>query len=434
VRGSSELTASGHHLHTSSLCTSSPCMIILLSPVVRPALTSALPRRRSLRDRPCQGTVVRDLLALRVGLSQSATPHFRPRTPEPRAFLARITLLLTRLKPPCTSLLAPGRSPPLKFCSCTHTPTPPASVPCLLRPPNTCTPCQLLRVTTRTLAPPARRRSRPCRSNTCTGSSAHELLHRRNHAAPAPVLARRQFACVAPHQLMPEPFASTQLRSSLLRSAPAHPFLLCRPAPALSAPHAAVRLLGPPTPARCAAHPAPSVHTPAPTSAPAPPSTYTRRHLPRASPLLAPITGARLSRPALAPARHRLGLPRPAATAPGPVHVSASGLDPALLSLPAALACAARLAPPALARMSAPPPATGRPSRAAPRVGPPFLSHSCAPRCLRLARVGPLPLRAGLRPSLPPTARCLLWKRKPRERERERNVLPVKGRESQIEE
>jgi hypothetical protein len=171
VRGSSELTASGHHLHTSSLCTSSPCMIIPLPSVVRPALTSALPRRRSLRDRPCQGTAVRDLVALRVGLSRSATSLFRPRTPEPRAFLARIALLLTCLKPPCTSLLTPGRSPPLKFCSCTYTPTPPASVPCLLRPPNTYTPCQLLRVTTRTLAPPAQRHSRSCRSSTCTAET-----------------------------------------------------------------------------------------------------------------------------------------------------------------------------------------------------------------------------------------------------------------------
>jgi hypothetical protein len=109
VRGSSKLTASDHHLHTSSLWTSSPCMIILLPPVVRPALTSALPRRRSLRDRPCQGTAVRDLIALRVGLSRSATPHFRPRTSEPRASLARIALLLTCLKPPCMPLLTPDR-------------------------------------------------------------------------------------------------------------------------------------------------------------------------------------------------------------------------------------------------------------------------------------------------------------------------------------
>jgi hypothetical protein len=121
-------------LHTSSLCTSSPCMVILLPPVAEPALASALPRRRSLHDRPCQGTTVRDLVALRAGLSRAATLHLRPRTPEPRASLARIALLLTRLKPPCTSLLAPGRSPPLESCSCTHTLTPPASAPCLLQP------------------------------------------------------------------------------------------------------------------------------------------------------------------------------------------------------------------------------------------------------------------------------------------------------------
>jgi hypothetical protein len=95
-------------------------------------------------------------------------------------------------------------------CSARHTPASPARAhgPALLRPPNT-----------------------------CTGSSARELLHRRNHAAPAPVLARRQFTCVALHQLMPEPFAPTQLWSSLVRSTPAHPFLLCCPAPALSLSH-----------------------------------------------------------------------------------------------------------------------------------------------------------------------------------------------------
>jgi hypothetical protein len=189
VRGSSELTATGRHLHASLPCMSSPCMIILLPPIAEPALASALPRRRSLRDRPSQGTAVRDLVALRVGLSRSATPHFRPRTSEPRASLARIALLLSRLKPPCTSLLAPGRSPPLESCSCTHTPTPPASVPRLLRPPNTCTHRQLSRVIARTLASPARRRSRSCRSSTCTGSSARELLHRRNHVALTLVLA-----------------------------------------------------------------------------------------------------------------------------------------------------------------------------------------------------------------------------------------------------
>jgi hypothetical protein len=78
----------------------------------------ALPRRRSLRSRPCQGTAVRDLVALRASRSRAATPHLHPRTPEPRASLARIALLLTRLNPPCTPLLAPGRSPPLTSHKC----------------------------------------------------------------------------------------------------------------------------------------------------------------------------------------------------------------------------------------------------------------------------------------------------------------------------
>jgi hypothetical protein len=111
MRGSSDFIASGRHLHTSSLYTSSPCMVILLPPVARPALASALPRRRSLRYRPCQGTAVCDLVALRAGPSRAATPHLHPRTPEPRASLARIALLLTCLKPPCIcAVLAPTLS------------------------------------------------------------------------------------------------------------------------------------------------------------------------------------------------------------------------------------------------------------------------------------------------------------------------------------
>jgi hypothetical protein len=80
VRGSSELTATGHHLHTSPLCTSSPCIVILLPPVAEPALASALPRRRSLRDRPCQGTAVRDLVALRASRSRATTLQLHPHT------------------------------------------------------------------------------------------------------------------------------------------------------------------------------------------------------------------------------------------------------------------------------------------------------------------------------------------------------------------
>jgi hypothetical protein len=69
VCGSSELIAFSRHLHTSSLYTSSPCMVFLLPPVVGPALASALPRRRSLRGRPCQIIAVCGLAALRAGRS-----------------------------------------------------------------------------------------------------------------------------------------------------------------------------------------------------------------------------------------------------------------------------------------------------------------------------------------------------------------------------
>jgi hypothetical protein len=97
------------------------------------SLASALPHRRSLRDRTCQGTAARDLVALRASRSRAATPHLHPRTPEPRASVARIVLRLTRLNPPCAPLLVPGRSPPLGSCSCAHMPTPPASAPYLLQ-------------------------------------------------------------------------------------------------------------------------------------------------------------------------------------------------------------------------------------------------------------------------------------------------------------
>jgi hypothetical protein len=78
----------------------------------------------------------------------------------------------------------------VRSCSCARMPTPPASVPCLLRPPNTCTHRQLPRVTARTLVPLARHRPRSCRSSAYTGSPARELQHRLSHATPTPVLLR----------------------------------------------------------------------------------------------------------------------------------------------------------------------------------------------------------------------------------------------------
>jgi hypothetical protein len=198
---------------------------------------------------------------------------------------------------------------------------------------------------------------------------------------------------------MPEPFAPTQLRSSLVRSAPAHPFLLCRPAPALSAPHAAVRLLGPPTPVRCAAHPAPSAHAPAPTSAPAPPSTYTRHHLPRASPLLTPIARARLSRPALAPARRRLGLLLARAAASGSCSRAPPLHHRTKLRQPARPSASRRL------RLPEPPLASGSRaplSRAAPPAARPCTRRACArePR----ARAAPCAARLDPPCSLGPLA------------------------------
>jgi hypothetical protein len=64
-------------------------MVTLLPPVAGPALASALPCRRSLRGHPCQVITVRGLVALRASLSRATTPHLHPRTPEPRASLAR---------------------------------------------------------------------------------------------------------------------------------------------------------------------------------------------------------------------------------------------------------------------------------------------------------------------------------------------------------
>jgi hypothetical protein len=120
-------------------CTLSPCTTL---PTAGLALASALPRRRSLRGRPCQGTAVRDLVALRASRSRAATPHLHPRTPEPRTSLARIALLLTRLNPPCAPLLILGRSPPLGSRSCARTPTPPAPrTPLPARCSHFCSPC-----------------------------------------------------------------------------------------------------------------------------------------------------------------------------------------------------------------------------------------------------------------------------------------------------
>jgi hypothetical protein len=121
VCGSSKLIASGRHLHTSSLCTLSPCMVILLLPVAGLVLASALPRRRSLHDRPCHGTAVRDLVALRASRSQAATPHLHTRTPVRVLGPHRAAAHASE-----SALLAPGCLPPLGSRSCARTLTPSA--------------------------------------------------------------------------------------------------------------------------------------------------------------------------------------------------------------------------------------------------------------------------------------------------------------------
>jgi hypothetical protein len=74
------------------------------------------------------------VLAHELGVACFSLAASLPRTLEQRASLARMALPLTHLNPLCAPLLAPGRSPPLGSCSCAHTPTLPASVPCLLQP------------------------------------------------------------------------------------------------------------------------------------------------------------------------------------------------------------------------------------------------------------------------------------------------------------
>jgi hypothetical protein len=59
-------------------------MVTLLPPVAGPALASALPRRRSLRGRPCQVTAVRSPAPAQLPRSPSPERPPAPRPPAPR--------------------------------------------------------------------------------------------------------------------------------------------------------------------------------------------------------------------------------------------------------------------------------------------------------------------------------------------------------------
>jgi hypothetical protein len=109
------------------------------------AATAARRRPAPLTPRPIAGPS--RSLAPRVSAFRR-TPELRPRYGH-RVPASRATALHHNSSCACR-------------CSARHTPVSPARAqgPALLRPPNTCTYRQLPRVTARTLAPPARRRSR----------------------------------------------------------------------------------------------------------------------------------------------------------------------------------------------------------------------------------------------------------------------------------
>jgi hypothetical protein len=102
-------------LYTNSVAALPPCTLSLCiaPPTAGLALASALPRRRSLRGRPRQVTAMRDLVALHASRSRAAMPHLHPRTPEPRAFLARATPAAVAYARP------PPDSPRARSC-CSH--------------------------------------------------------------------------------------------------------------------------------------------------------------------------------------------------------------------------------------------------------------------------------------------------------------------------
>jgi hypothetical protein len=115
-------------------------------------------------------------------------------------------------------------------------------LPALLLNPRTCsapvpaTACSPVaqRLRSSAVSPELRRSAR-------SSSPARELLHHLNRAATAPVLTRRQLACVAPRQLTPEPPACSAL-------APPVPRALLQPTPAPAQSTASAPFLGPPAP------------------------------------------------------------------------------------------------------------------------------------------------------------------------------------------
>jgi hypothetical protein len=187
----------------------------------------------------------------RFGLAASHLHMFEPRVSLTRSHFAGSASLLSRLafrRTPWLRSRYGYRVPSSRAkafhrysscacrCSARRTPASPAHAhgPALLRPSNTCTHRQLSRVTARTLAPPARCRSRSCRSSSRTRStpvrlhravSAHAGAVRANSAA----VVARALCSRAPIPPVPPSSCSLSLAPQLLHSPGVH-----APAPANS--------------------------------------------------------------------------------------------------------------------------------------------------------------------------------------------------------
>jgi hypothetical protein len=397
-------------------CTSPLCMSLLCSSMLCIApppfsiaglvLASALPHRRSLRGCPCHGTAVRGLVALRAGRSRAATPHLHPRMPEPRASLARIALLLSRLNPSYAPLLVPGRSLPLGSHSCARTLTLPSRV-----------------------AAPPRTRCSTCVHALARSSPAHvpiQLLHHLLWRSLEPSLPRAQL----PRALAR---AHSALRACVLVPAHLRSPRVLRPGPAsLPPPALHQRRLRqhraptePPAVHACSGAAPPRFSLPrSPARLAWPPLARALRRSPRAWAALTPAPPARPPALATAPAWIRCRQPPPAPAAACPrVRLPARSPGPHALASPlsAPAPAAARPAPGAAARPGPPLPASER--RPAPAPGPARPAfHSGRGRLPRATRVRCSPLGS---PALAPCLEPLLptrtaWRRKGRERKRSR--------------
>jgi hypothetical protein len=337
-------------------------MVILLPPVVEPALASALPRRRSLRGRPRQGIAVRDLVALRAGLFRAATlqlhpPHLRATNTARCHASTRLRHLLQRLprvpnscvhastEPPCIAGFPPSGSLP-----CIHAPAPtllrharatrsvrPHHQPSLLSAPlpnrratsialrfNSCSP------NAREPAPSARlsRRLRSCARLTrvstrsaCLRIRASALPRHASHATSA----RRAPALLALATRAAPLYFHLTRRNRLRRFAPVrlHACASLRRATSLHGPAPTQCLL-------CRTEQSSSSYRRRPAELALPAAQAAASGPPAArAPLRPPAASSSPPCPRPAPQRRRLGLPLARAAAPSPRRAVAAPAAPA---------------------------------------------------------------------------------------------------------